>query len=535
MTPFAGRGVVERDAGVSDDILYHSGWRYTSIVHEQDEAVESTDDDFVVTAEIVTDYEVDESTLMFHYYEEGQTEPTSGPMTNNGDGTYSASIPGTGSERTVRYYMSIETTDGTVFTNPGQAPELATWSHFFGFDVTPPDIAHNPVEAMSAADKFVDLIADINDVFTGVETPQVDWRLNNQEFGPFDMRFELIDPEFSFEPTWQYTIEIPQDIELTENDVLEYRITSKDKSIAGNTSTSPANGYYRIDIEPVPEPLKQYYANFSEEEELGFIDTGDEGGLSIQQPPGFDNPAIHSEHPYANAGSGQTLNWTYQLAAPLVINAEDPFIRFDEIVLVEIGEPNTRFTDTEFWDYVIVEGQRLGERTWFRFIDGYDSNADPDWLDRYNITGGEGTPDLYRLREIDMLENGFFNAGDEVFIRFRMFSDPFATAWGWAIDNLRIQEKVVAVEEFVEAKSDFSVFPNPVENTLHLSLNLKQAAPNSIITVSDIHGRSIATEMVNLEKNNRNHTIDVSALPKGVYLVSIRFNKDDIITRKVVK
>ena len=64
-----------------------------------------------------------------------------------------------------------------------------------------------------------------------------------------------------------------------------------------------------------------------------------------------------------------------------------------------------------------------------------------------------------------MLENENFQAGEEVFIRFRLFSDPEISGWGWAIDNLRIQDTQVSVEDFI-SNNDFQIFPNPVSNEI---------------------------------------------------------------------
>ncbi len=163
----------------------------------------------------------------------------------------------------------------------------------------------------------------------------------------------------------------------------------------------------------------------------------------------------------------------------------------------ENGEPGTQFGELEFWDYVIVEGQRLGERNWFPFLNGYDCRANPVWLNTYlggipnnsQDSDSQGTPQLFRNRTIDMTANGNFSVGDEIFIRFRMFSDPFAVGWGWAIDNLKIQETTVAVEDYVD-ENNFTVFPNPIDgNELNVAIDLNKNAPNTLLTVSDIYSK----------------------------------------------
>ena len=110
-------------------------------------------------------------------------------------------------------------------------------------------------------------------------------------------------------------------------------------------------------------------------------------------------------------------------------------LSFDEICLVEPGNPGSVFGDGDFWDYVIVEGTEDG-CTWVPLLDGYDARADSDWLDAYDL-GQSGDPSLFRNRQINLLDT--FGQGTQILIRFRMFSDGSVNGWGWCIDNLSIQ------------------------------------------------------------------------------------------------
>ncbi|MBC8266460.1 MAG: T9SS type A sorting domain-containing protein [Flavobacteriales bacterium] len=60
-----------------------------------------------------------------------------------------------------------------------------------------------------------------------------------------------------------------------------------------------------------------------------------------------------------------------------------------------------------------------------------------------------------------------------------------------------------------QMKNSFSVFPNPVQNTLYLSEYVNS------VKVSDLNGKLIISQ-----KNNVN-TIDVSRLSKGVYFIDV--------------
>src|SRR5690606_31255671 len=122
-----------------------------------------------------------------------------------------------------------------------------------------------------------------------------------------------------------------------------------------NTGRHPENGFHRLLVSRIPD--------FIETLELGFESGANEWiteGFNLSVAPGFDNPALHSEHPYLNGGSDTWLDFTAQLIFPVKIHELYHFISFDEIALVEPGEKGAAFGTDEFWDYVIVEGSNDG-------------------------------------------------------------------------------------------------------------------------------------------------------------------------------
>tara|TARA_Y100000385_G_C13105582_1_gene647476 strand:+ start:227 stop:2713 length:2487 start_codon:yes stop_codon:yes gene_type:complete len=534
MTPTSSLGEVERSAGIAETMMKDMGWVYTSIIHTPEEPRESLTEPLLVEAYIVSDEDVDESSLTLTYFEEGSSTPIELNMTKGGDGIFSTTIPATGEERFVLYYLSVNDVNGKNFTNPGQAPNELLYRFNFAIDDTSPEIMHDPVTSISSSDMSFDLIADVSDEFVGVESVIVETSINKGAIFTTETRFEPAN-EFT-DSLYLATVELP--MPLTSDDILEYRIVAVDKAMAKNRSTNPASGFHRIEINDLASTVNFYFADFSENADDFFSD-----GFEILTPSGFSDPAVHSLHPYLNAGDASFINYTYQLKNPVLINADDPTIKFDEIVLVENGEPGVPFGTTEFWDYVIVEGQRIGERDWLPFLEGYDCSANALWRSTY-INGiptneqdsqGAGTSQMFRPREIDMTSNENFAPGDVISIRFRLFSDPFAVGWGWAIDNLRIQASTVAVNDYVEEKNSFVVYPNPVQDEMYLGINLKQNAPNSQITITDIYGKVIHNQRIDLNADYNEETINTSNLPKGMYLVSVRFNNEDIITKKVIK
>ena len=174
-------------------------------------------------------------------------------------------------------------------------------------------------------------------------------------------------------------------------------------------------------------------------------------------------------------------------------------------------------------------------------MDGYDSRANTAWFSAYNSrfqgqnSAAEGTPNLFAPRTISMVENRNFNAGDVVFVRFRLFSDPFAFGWGWAIDNLRIQDSQVAVEDFI-TKDNFNVSPNPVGTELvTINATFKQPVADLQLKLYDNLGRLLQSKIIDNPHTRMQETMDLSAYANGVYLVTLQINGTSLISRKVVK
>jgi len=113
---------------------------------------------------------------------------------------------------------------------------------------------------------------------------------------------------------------------------------------------------------------------------------------------------------------------------------------------------------------VLVEATKDGS-TWLPLAERYDARYDAAWLTRFNSSvdaGGNslatGDPSLFRTHTVELGPNvqntsagredgaagqvaaGPFAVGDTVFVRFRMVTDGGSTGWGWAIDNVKVQE-----------------------------------------------------------------------------------------------
>jgi len=171
-------------------------------------------------------------------------------------------------------------------------------------------------------------------------------------------------------------------------------------------------------------------------------------------------------------------------------------------------------------------------------LPGYDAREYFDWLEKYNSipkgvnSGGNGNRLLFKERIIDLTQT--FNPGESIFIRFRLYTNSVGYGWGWAIDNLQIQEEVVGFEEFLSSIEHFNIFPNPSDGEVQIELN--GLPPNEFIKIEIINTRGKSVYYQSFDhfiNQSLNHTADLSHLKKGLYLVNV-FTGDRHLSRKLL-
>lgn len=238
-------------------------------------------------------------------------------------------------------------------------------------------------------------------------------------------------------------------------------------------------------------------------------------GFSVAKPAGFGSNAIQSVHPYAN-----NTNNTYTLLVPIIVGNSNPYVEYDDIAIVEPGDPGTRFGDEAFWDYVVVEGSKDGI-TWTPLEDGYDSQLNSRWQ---AIFGTATNPDstYYVHHRVSLLNK--FAAGDQVILRFRLFADGAVTGWGWAIDNLTIQSAPVGTEKENGLPTTFALmqnYPNPFNPATNIKFQLPQ--PEHVkLEIFDSIGRLIETIVdTKLEAGYHSYKWNARGISSGVYIYRI--------------
>jgi photosystem II stability/assembly factor-like uncharacterized protein len=210
-------------------------------------------------------------------------------------------------------------------------------------------------------------------------------------------------------------------------------------------------------------------------------------GFDVQPSNEFVDPAIHSDHPYPN-----NSNLIMTLKIPIIVASESAVLSYDDVALVEAGETGSRFGGQNFWDFVVVEGSDDLGLSWLPLADGYDARYDQAWLDTYRNDGVVSSA-LFRSHTVNLLDK--FEAGEQILIRFRLFSDTSVNGWGWVIDNLDIQRAVTSVAEEALVPESFSLsqnFPNPFNPTTDIVYTLPQSE-HVTLRIFNVAGQEIRT------------------------------------------
>lgn len=498
MTPYVERGKVTHGVGpIARGILYEMGWLNTFIDHDPFGDQESlVGKKFRI--EITSDTTIQPSSIKLHYSFDSFESGGQLSMLSLGENLFETEIPSPIQESTVSYFFVVNDVFGRTFRLPKNQDQF--FSFYLGVDTKGPIISHTPPAEIVQFEPELSFVATVLD---NIEVDEVifEYKINDGDVFNEPM-VKTGNEEFSL-------ILNLTPLELKPGDIINYRIIAKDVSSQRNMTTFPANGFASVTVKEFPI-TETFISNFNSNSNDFF------GDFSIVTPTGFVNGAIHTKHPYDKSLDNTGISKSYILLHPVKIKSEDAFIEFDEVVLVEPGVGND-FNSPEFGDYVIVEGS-LDRETWVPVVPGYDSRKNTDWLNYYNsnIQNGDsraiGTLNYFKRSRINLLET--FSVGDIVFLRFRLFSDESNSGWGWAIDNLKIQDQITSL---IEEENFESIFPNPMVDELIVRFTHNREVQ---ILIFNGLGQKVYDNWVR-EYESR---IDVSNLPTGIYIVKILSN-----------
>lgn len=454
MRPFVNANEVNHNPGpLTLKILADMGWVTTYIDHEHLADREDVTTPIAVSATISADgtpgYDFDDAAVTLTYSRSdipGTTEVLMQPGGQTGE--FVAMLPAPMSAVTYSYSISVPDDRGRVMYSPGlhhdpnsdpgaKGPSVVHYTFNVGPDNTPPVIAHTPRAFISYLEDELVIDVTLTDG-SGISEATIELIVADNPQGSAPLELVSSDREL-FEGTTahHYRKTVPLSAgTLEDGDVIQYRITAIDNASSRNASTYPTTGFAEVPVEGLAPSRTHYVNNFNTPSD-DFIGND----FTITTAAGFASPAIHSPHPYPQAGANNELDLVYQLRIPIVVGATSSTMHFDEVAIIEPGENGSTFGSPDFYDYVVVEGSADGGHTWVPLADGYDARDQAAWLSAYNASTA-GSPTQFRTRHIDLRNT--FNTGEVVVIRFRLHSDPFSAGWGWVIDNLHIQTDDVA-------------------------------------------------------------------------------------------
>jgi hypothetical protein len=527
MTHAIGKGEAVHDPGpITKGILADIGWKHTKLkLNKPKDIEEKKPITFNLTIE--SDTKIDTNSIFVFYSTDSfkNIKDSLFLISDKSTGIFSATLNPVIQTGKIDYYVRVSDFMKRQFSMPTEAP-IEIYSLIIGEDLEPPVIVHVPIPYFVSNGENIRVSAIIDDNL-GVDSVYIEYSINNLPQQPFGLKRDSANI---------YSGIFNTDAKLlNDGDEITYRIFAIDSSKAKNITVSPVNDFYSFKVEKIYEPISGYFNDFNYPT-ADFILSDFDIYLAVN----FKNKSLHSPHPYPSPNKNNAnFNYTTLLKYPIILK-ENGTMSFDEIVLVEPGENQSKFGDDDFWDYVIIEGSKDNGKTWLPLAPGYDSGANSTWKTNYNknvvnqISSAVGIPDWYITREINLLENGNFKVNDTILIQFRLYSDPYAHGWGWTIDNLRIQTPVSS-PAVVLSPGNILIFPNPFNDILNITVQAKNSIGELTVEIFNLYGQKISSiQNKNIFGEIKIET-DLRHLASGIYLVIVKENGKQVYSKKIIR
>jgi hypothetical protein len=510
MTPYIDFGEAIHNPGkLTMSILGDLGWINTRIRHIEIKDTEEHLSEIQINATIKSDTAFNKGMVglvySFNDFLTSDTLLMNSPLLND---SYSAIIPISSYNTKLNYYFFVADDFSRLYKSPSLA-EKDPYSFYVGTDTIKPVISHTPAKYYFENIDSVLFEAGVTDNL-GVDTVYIEYRVNS---GPSKYS-GLTSEELN-----KYTLNLSvKPLLLNGGDTIKYRIIAIDKASVRNTIISPASDYYNIRIETILQAVKSYSTDFHNASAEFF-----NSGFEIVKPSDFNTTGLHSEHPYKSPDEDyKSLEFSSVLRHPVIFDASGMVITFRELVLVEPGAEGSVFGFSDFYDYVIIEASKDFGKNWFPLADGYDSRIVSSWETAYN-SSTDGQNSTFVGNESMMQEHAFYprisdkiHNSDSLLIRFRLYSDPYAHGWGWAIDDLKINPLVDKVEEI--NSPDIKIFPNPGNGMLNIKFGTGANFKPVRISVYNYAGKCIIQEESFTEEMI---ALNITGNPSGLYLIVI--------------
>jgi len=301
--------------------------------------------------------------------------------------------------------------------------------------------------------------------------------------------------------------------DLQNGDRITYYFEATDNS--GNIGRLPATGNFLVKV-AAPEVINTYNNNFND----NLTSLTDFAGnfFSIQQPVGFNNSSVQTPHRYLNAfGPDGISDFTLTLLKKIDINEDNPYMNFNEIAIISTG------------DIVVIEASKNDGQTWIALTEEYNATQQTVWS-QAQTGGANGTSSMYRRKVVKLTKEGEISANDNIILRFRIRTNNTGNAWGWAIDDLGIQD--ITTESPSLLQNELLIGPNPFNQSL--SVLYTHATEPLEFTITNLNGANLHQQKFT-EQELRNRTdLNPGDIQPGIYILKISNGKETVY-RKLIK
>lgn len=223
-------------------------------------------------------------------------------------------------------------------------------------------------------------------------------------------------------------------------------------------------------------------------------------------------PSSFTESPSGNYGLLQSSS--LELTYPVDLTTAD------EAILLF----NARWEIEKSYDWVQIYASTDNGSNWIPLCGKYSSYGSDDQNESEPVYDGFFTE--WVQEEISL--NAFL--GNLVKIKFTFNSDQTHNFDGFYLDNIAIlsYKYTTALDEFNES-SPVIVFPNPAQNTLHVSFPASTVFP-VLLTLTDLSGKVIIKKQIFHQGDSR---INIQSLLPGTYILGIYGNDSPAVFRKI--
>jgi hypothetical protein len=511
MTPAIDMGEAIHDPGkLTMSILGDLGWINTRISHEKPKDTEQHISSLIIAASLKSDTAYNHNKVGITWsFDNYATNHTSYLTSLQSDNNYSVSITVPSYESKLQYFLSVEDIFGRQIKLPSNISS-PYYSVVIGTDTIKPVIRHSQVRSVFERARSIDLSAAVSDNL-GVDSVYIEYIVNEG----VTKRLRL-----SSKGSDEYNgVLYLNTLGVSGGDSMRYRIIGVDDAAVSNSRKSPAAGWYTVRIEKNNPVASGYSTDFSSSAADFLSD-----GITIGKPSGFTKYGLNTPHPYVSPeDTGDSLGYVATLRTPIKFDASGIMINFKEVVLVEPGETGTQYGQTDFYDYVVVEGSKDFGKSWFALGDGYDSRFYTPWLTAYNsMTTGQNST-YVPFDESLLIKHYFFpktssniSTGDTIMVRFRLFSDPFSNGWGWIIQDLKIEAMIDNAEEL--NLQPLILFPNPGDGHITIRNSTVNSGPARRYSVYSSSGTFLKSGILG---GGNEASIDISGYKPGLYLIIV--------------